>query len=240
MRNLKQSYKNIKDNNKKTSTGRGRITWDWYETMEDIFKEDRTINVGATLSSMTNINEVNNIEEGFISIPSDESTSVETSEHTMNLDTRSEITENLSEIQNLSESTNSVRCVKDFIRGNAYISNWLKNCVQFNPYLYDILESSNNFDENVIANVKLREQFFMSYSPVPDVVSNPSTNVKEKAAKSRAMYSLRKKILDCEERRVQAINKLIEKIDENNKIQKERNEIFKRLVPSYNDRTQEK
>jgi len=43
MRNLKQSYKNIKDNNKKTSTGRGRITWDWYETMEDIFKE--TLNI---------------------------------------------------------------------------------------------------------------------------------------------------------------------------------------------------
>lgn len=28
MRNLKQSYKNIKDNNKKTNTGHGRITWE--------------------------------------------------------------------------------------------------------------------------------------------------------------------------------------------------------------------
>lgn len=52
MRNLKQTYKHIKDNNKKTSTGRGRISWEWYESMEDIYKDDRTINIGATLSSM--------------------------------------------------------------------------------------------------------------------------------------------------------------------------------------------
>lgn len=116
MRNLKQLYKSIKDNNKKTSTGRGRITWDWYDIMEDIFKEDRTINVGATLSSMINSDEMNNIEEGSTSIPS---TSTGNSEHTINSDTRSEITENLS------ENITSVRCVKEFIRGNAYISNWL-------------------------------------------------------------------------------------------------------------------
>lgn len=101
--------------------------------------------------------------------------------------------------------------------------------------MYDILESSNNFVENVIANVKLREQLFISYSPVPDVLSNPSKNLKEKATKSRALYSLRKKMLDCEERRVEAINKLIEKIEENNQIQQERNEIFKRLIPSQNE-----
>lgn len=53
MRNLKKSYRNIVDNNKKTTTGRGRITWEWYEIMEDIFREDRTINIGPTLSSMT-------------------------------------------------------------------------------------------------------------------------------------------------------------------------------------------
>jgi len=56
MRNLKQSYKSIKDNNKKTSTGRGRITWKWYDTMEDLFKEDRTINVGATFMINSEIN----------------------------------------------------------------------------------------------------------------------------------------------------------------------------------------
>ncbi|KYQ53229.1 hypothetical protein ALC60_07632, partial [Trachymyrmex zeteki] len=50
MRNLKQSYRNLKDNNKKT--GRGTISWEWYEIMEDIFKEDRTMNINTTLSSI--------------------------------------------------------------------------------------------------------------------------------------------------------------------------------------------
>lgn len=52
MRNLKHSFKLIKDNNKKSTTGRGRIQWEWYEIMEDIFLEDRTINTGHTLSSL--------------------------------------------------------------------------------------------------------------------------------------------------------------------------------------------
>ena len=65
MRNLKKSYRNLVDNNKKTSTGRGRINWEWYNNMEEIFKEDRTVHIGPTLSSMTmtmaNNEESNNI-----------------------------------------------------------------------------------------------------------------------------------------------------------------------------------
>lgn len=53
MRNLKQSYRSLKDNNKKNSTERGAISWEWYEIIEDIFREDETINIDATLSSMT-------------------------------------------------------------------------------------------------------------------------------------------------------------------------------------------
>jgi len=53
MRNLKQSYRSLKDNNKKSSTGRGTINWEWYEIMEDILREDKTINIDSTLSSMT-------------------------------------------------------------------------------------------------------------------------------------------------------------------------------------------
>jgi len=46
------------------------------------------------------------------------------------------------------------------------------------------------------------------------------------------MYNLRKMILDCEEKRVEAINKLSEKIDQHNKIQQERNDILKCLISS--------
>jgi len=95
--------------------------------------------------------------------------------------------------------------------------------------------SIQNFDKNIIANVKLKEQLLISYSHVPDISSkqNPSKK-KEKATKSRAMYNLRKKILDCEEKRVEAINKLSEKIDQHNKIQQERNDILKCLISSQN------
>jgi len=59
MRNLKKSYRNLLDNNKKTNTGRGRITWEWYNNMEEIFREDRTVHIGPTLSSMPTENNTN-------------------------------------------------------------------------------------------------------------------------------------------------------------------------------------
>lgn len=52
MRNMKKSYKNIKDNNKKSSTGRGRVSWEYFDTFEDIFANDITINCSSTISSM--------------------------------------------------------------------------------------------------------------------------------------------------------------------------------------------
>ncbi|CAL1678838.1 unnamed protein product [Lasius platythorax] len=54
MRNMKKSYRTIKDNNKKSSTGRGRVHWEYFDIFEDIFRNDATINHGPTLSSMIN------------------------------------------------------------------------------------------------------------------------------------------------------------------------------------------
>ncbi|KYN26722.1 hypothetical protein ALC57_03889 [Trachymyrmex cornetzi] len=53
--NLKKTYRSIKDNNKKTSTGRGRITWEYYDIFEEIFSDDRTINFGSTISSFNQV-----------------------------------------------------------------------------------------------------------------------------------------------------------------------------------------
>lgn len=52
LRNLKKTYRTIKDNNRKSSTGRGRITWEYFHIFEEIFSDDRTINFGPTISSM--------------------------------------------------------------------------------------------------------------------------------------------------------------------------------------------
>lgn len=54
MRNLKQSYKSIKENNRKSSTGLDRITWKWYDTMDTLFKEDRIVNVSLKIKSNLN------------------------------------------------------------------------------------------------------------------------------------------------------------------------------------------
>ncbi|XP_024891590.1 uncharacterized protein LOC112467274 [Temnothorax curvispinosus] len=50
MRNMKKTYRTIKDNQK--SSSRGRITWEFFETFENIFFDDKTMNIGPTLSSM--------------------------------------------------------------------------------------------------------------------------------------------------------------------------------------------
>lgn len=52
LRNLKKTFRIIKDSNRKRSTGRGRITWEYYDIFEEIFLDDRTINFGPTISSM--------------------------------------------------------------------------------------------------------------------------------------------------------------------------------------------
>ncbi|XP_047348197.1 reticulocyte-binding protein homolog 2b-like [Vespa velutina] len=160
MRNLKQSYKSIRDK-KKTSTGHTRITWKWYDTMDGLFKEDQTINVGVTLSSM--INSIIN-EEGSTSIPS---TSIEDDEH-------------------------------------------------INTVYSDINAEQSKMTENFTESRT-------SISPVPDILSkrHPFKNLKEKATESRALYNIRKMMLVGEERRVDAINKLSEKIEEHNKIQRD-------------------
>ena len=50
-RNLKKTFKAIMDNNKRSSTGRGRITWPYYDDFYDIFKEDHTINPSGIIES---------------------------------------------------------------------------------------------------------------------------------------------------------------------------------------------
>lgn len=60
LRNMKRSYKTIKENNAKSSTGRGRVSWEYYDVMEEIFAEDKTINHGSTLeSTITNPESLN-------------------------------------------------------------------------------------------------------------------------------------------------------------------------------------
>lgn len=52
MRNMKSTYRKIVDNNnKKKTTGRGRMNWTYFKIFEDIFKEDKSINIDCVMST---------------------------------------------------------------------------------------------------------------------------------------------------------------------------------------------
>ncbi|XP_066596853.1 uncharacterized protein [Prorops nasuta] len=53
LRNLKGTYKAIK--NDKRKTGRGRPTWEWFDLMDKIFSPDRSVNFAGGLCSMTEL-----------------------------------------------------------------------------------------------------------------------------------------------------------------------------------------
>lgn len=62
-RNLKVTYKTIKDNAKQT--GRGRQHWEFFYLMEDIFSNDATINTPHTISSMNVCSTLNSYDENL-------------------------------------------------------------------------------------------------------------------------------------------------------------------------------
>ncbi|KAI4455548.1 myb/sant-like dna-binding domain [Holotrichia oblita] len=50
--NMKSTFNKIKDNNKTSSTGRGRINWPYYERMNQIFQCDKTVHLPAVVSTL--------------------------------------------------------------------------------------------------------------------------------------------------------------------------------------------
>lgn len=86
------------------------------------------------------------------------------------------------------ENFSLIRYIKETIECNLCIFNWLNHYVQFNfdSYKYNI-ESSNNCNKNIIANINLRKQLFIFYSLVSNTLSKYSPmNLKEKINKLKA------------------------------------------------------
>lgn len=61
-RNMKATFKTIKDNKKKSVTGRGQVKWEYFDEMDKIFENDRTINGGHLISSLDPNLDSQNIE----------------------------------------------------------------------------------------------------------------------------------------------------------------------------------
>lgn len=57
------------------------------------------------------------------------------------------------------EITENFKVLKESIKNNPYTSNWLNNHLQFNFDRCNI-QSNNDYDKNIIANIYLRDQLF--------------------------------------------------------------------------------
>lgn len=64
---MKQTYIKILDNNKKT--GRGAVTWRYYDIFSKIFHSDRAVNMTNTISSMKVTKNKNEINPGLLHLP---------------------------------------------------------------------------------------------------------------------------------------------------------------------------
>ncbi|KAF5270991.1 hypothetical protein FQR65_LT05341 [Abscondita terminalis] len=64
LRNMKSTYNKIKDNKKSTKTGRGRTNWQYFDRMEEIFINDKTVHLPNVVQTLEGTpNQSNNVSE---------------------------------------------------------------------------------------------------------------------------------------------------------------------------------
>lgn len=211
IRNMKKTYRTIKDNNKKTSSGRGRISWEYFDIFEEIFEEDCTINIGSTLSSLNELRE-NEQEE------------LHTEESNSSLSYNSEHNRFSSHIpypiNSRSPSPLSLSPVSSIIYSH------------FFPIL-DLDDSTLEFqDENSTTDSSTSNNLQNS--------SHSTSNNQNRSIRHKGLYALRKEQLQLDAKRVQFLQELVENIDKANQIQERRNELLEQLLIQQNNRETEK
>lgn len=173
-RNMKNTYKKICDNKKKTVTGRGTIKWEYFNAMQDIFADDKTINIDHTIASLPTSGS-----------PMEPSSSI------LNIGSPTEPSSSILNIEAVSTPLS--------------------------------VETENETSSS-ISIPSPHEVTNLSKSPV---TSWPSGGAKkEKAQRGKLLYGLRKKQLDIEAERVAELTLLRKAIEENNNIQRQRNELL--------------
>ncbi|XP_032688329.1 uncharacterized protein LOC116852256 [Odontomachus brunneus] len=186
MRNMKRSFKTIKDNNKKSSTGRGRVSWEYYDILEQIFADDKTVNPDNILESTINVEEVINASCQLSTTKS---------------------------VQNENSSILHTNCITN---QSSFSTTPLSDMTNFNDVLPETCLNSP------------------SISTTSSITSHHISDLKSTKNK-RSLYNQRKKQIEIEQKRVQAICDLKESLNESNKIQKERNDLIKQLIISLHE-----
>jgi len=233
MRNMKHFLKTIKDNNKKSSTGRGCIQWEWYELMEDIFLEDRTINIGKTISSLSSNlpepNNNNNIENSVCRTMHtiEQKDTLHTVEEPLISASISLTNEQMSSIPEVPSIPGPSRC-----DGNEYLHRFSKLIIYtkiFFVFWFYMKSFNNQNDLEKGENNYLYKDFIQhvplcyslrSQSPTQNKNDEQNENRTQKARRSKQLYELRKCQIDSEKKRIKAINKLSNAIEESNNIER--------------------
>ncbi|CAG9832265.1 unnamed protein product [Diabrotica balteata] len=199
-RNMKCHYKTIKDNNKKTKTGQGRVKWEYFDIMDNIFQEDKTINPDEVLSSMSlNLLHVYNKP---IKRKLNELKSLPTIPKSLNDDPQP-ITGKMVSIDDPQPSTNKLVRIDDPQPSTSKMV---------------------RIDDPQPSTSKLVK--------IDDTTLNTPTTKKSlqnqlKSSEGKKLYKLRQNMAELENRRVLALEKIARELEENNKIQRERNNLIK-------------
>lgn len=223
LRNLKKTFRTIKDNNRKSSTGRGRISWEYYDTFEDIFSDDRTINFGPTISSINST--------AVATSPLSLSTSIDMSSaltSTTSVPSMSTVTLPL---RTPSPISTRYVCNSTSIRTSTAVAltRTLTNSSSdsFDSFIEDPFFDENiNFPYSVAAGHSSESESAFGSLPA----SESTSKTQQKKTNRKEIYDLRKQLLSVENERIEMIKDLKQSIDDNNKIQQERNDLLKKLL----------
>lgn len=162
-RNLKRTYIKIRDNIKKSTIDRDRVTWEYYDYLQKIYEKDCNINIP-------------------------------------NVMVKNEDYEKISQDLIHSESSSSAKSGADD----------------------DFVEISDQPDQS--------DQYNGATQIVCDTNSNMHGKVKLKMRRKKQMKAFREEHLNLEKEKIKELRRLREAIENNNEIQKERNQLFSALI----------
>ncbi|XP_024874052.1 ankyrin repeat, bromo and BTB domain-containing protein DDB_G0293800-like [Temnothorax curvispinosus] len=251
LRNLKKTFRTIKDNNRKSSTGQGRITWEYYDIFEEIFSDDRTINFGPTISSLDSATTA--IQSSFDASTILSPTSTSTASSLMRLVASSASTRPPTlrpPVRTPSPASTRYVCHTQLTRISTPPAH-TRIFMHTSDFFDSTFEGDSFFEENItnsyssshsssscssFSSVAAERSFSESESVLGSVPNSsecttPSTQRQQrKMASRKETYDLRKKLLLVEQERVEIMTELKKSIDDNNKIQQERNDLLKKVL----------
>ncbi|KAK2588122.1 hypothetical protein KPH14_004175 [Odynerus spinipes] len=162
-RNLKRTYIKIRDNIKNSTLGKDRVTWEYYDYLQNIYEKDCSTNIPNVVIKNENYEKISQLDH--------------------------------------SESSSSAKTIAedDFVAG-----------LSDQPDQYDRCNGGTQL--------------------MCDTKSNIHGRVKLRTRRKKQMKAFREEHLNLEKEKIKELRRLREAIENNNEIQRERNQLFSALI----------